>query len=203
MTTISYDPVDCDALNFPRLEPMLVIASTSALAICHISLATKSLSVEKECIHYSSPGVANSTRVKLIDFKVINTNTVLVLMAQAAGVCTVAVYRRRCANSAWTAARQVSPTRDWQGHAGFQDLRYARDANSLPNAMLFTACSAATPLAGEAHVQPKRRLGKVPAWRWLCVAVDDRQSRTTSDDMDRLVPHQSYCNVLRSPCVVH
>ena len=162
--------------------------------MCHISVLTKTLQVEGKHIKYS-PSTGNQSRNKLVDFKILHANAVLVLLAQATGAWTVALYRRKCAESVWEVTRNVKISNEINKSSDSHTCRYVRDVNSLPDCMLFTV--AATPSAAKGL--PKHQSGH--PWSWMCVAADEQQSQIIGDCVDRWIPHASYGNVLQSESV--
>ena len=165
--------------------------------MCHISVLTKTLQVGAKSIEYS-PFTGNRSRNKLVDFKIIKVNAVLVLLTQATGAWTVALYRRKCAKSLWKVTRHVNICQEIDNSSGSQNCRYVRDINSLPDCMLFTV--AATPFAAKGTSTLQKHQSGHP-WRWMCVAADEQQSQRIGDCVNRWIPHQSYGNVLQSESV--
>ena len=165
--------------------------------MCHISVLTKTLQIGGKHIKYS-PLAGSQSQNKLVDFKILHTNAVLVLVAQSTGVWTVALYRRKCADSLWKVTRNVNISHEIDISCDIRNCRYVRDVNSLPDCMLFTV--AATPSAAKGACTVPKHQSDHP-WRWMCVAADEQQSQIIGECVDRWIPHKSYGNVLQSELV--
>lgn len=165
--------------------------------MCHISVLTKTLQVEGKHIEYS-PLVCDKSRNKLVDFKLLQANAVLVLVAQSTGAWTVTLHRRKCTDSLWRVTRRVNISHKIGIASDFQNYRYVRDVNSFPDCMLFTVAATRSAAKG-ASTLPEHHSGH--PWSWMCVAADEQQSQTIADCVDRWIPHKSYGNVLQSESV--